>query len=74
MLGVMPGQKGLGKEVDSMNWREKYRSKLVSADKVVKVVKLGDRIIVNLGGESSHCLHALAKRANELRGVKMASS
>ena len=74
MLGVRPGPKGLGKEVDSMNWREKYRNKLVSAEEAVKAVKSGDRIIVNLGGEPSHCLHALAKRADELRGVKMACS
>jgi len=53
-----------------MDWRDKYRNKIVSADEAVNVVKSGDRVIVNLGAEPSLCIRALADRAHELRNVK----
>jgi len=57
-----------------MNWREKYKDKIVSADEAVKVIRSGDKVIVNLGGEPRHCLEALARRAGEIRNVKLACS
>jgi 4-hydroxybutyrate CoA-transferase len=57
-----------------MNWREKYREKVVSADEAVQCVKSKDRVIINLGGEPRHCLAALALRRDDLRGVRLACS
>jgi len=57
-----------------MTWQERCRDKIVSADKAVEAVKSGDRVIVNIGGEPRHCLQALARRADQLRNVKLATS
>lgn len=55
-----------------MSYMEEYKSKLVSADEAVKVVKSGDLVHY---GEFVMCSHvldaALAKRKDELRGVNI---
>jgi 4-hydroxybutyrate CoA-transferase len=57
-----------------MDWREKYKEKICSADEAVKTVKSHDRVIINLGGEPRHCLLSLVRRAKELQKVKLACS
>jgi len=55
-----------------MSWIEQYRSKVVSVDEAVKVVKSGDRTY--LSGNAATPLplmNALAKRKNELRDVQV---
>ncbi len=55
-----------------MSWMEEYKSKLVSADEAVKVVKSGDLVHY---GEFVMCSHvldaALAKRKDELKAVNI---
>lgn len=59
-----------------LTWEDEYKSKLVSAEEAVKVVKSGDVVGMALavGGPSSHLIDALLNRANELRGVRIADS
>ena len=55
-----------------MDWQEEYKSKLVSAEEAVKVVKSGDRVAV--GGsidEPIFLAEALFARRDELRDVKI---
>jgi len=49
------------------NWREKYKSQILSADQAVKRVRPGQRVFVGTGcGEPLELVAALAKRAIEL--------
>lgn len=57
-----------------MNWKEEYKKKIVSPEDAVKLVKSGDSVFINLGGEPRSTLDALAKRAPELRNVKLSCS
>ena len=50
------------------NWQEEYKSKLVSAEEAVKVVKSGDRVVFPLVNGSHLLGPALATRKDELRG------
>lgn len=55
-----------------MSWMDEYKSKLVSADEAVKVVKSGDLVHYGEFVMNSHVLDAaLAKRKDELRGVQI---
>ncbi len=57
-----------------MNWSSEYKSKLVSADEAVKVVKSGDWIEYGFGLTSANELDlALSKRKDELQDVKIRS-
>ncbi|WP_081410963.1 acetyl-CoA hydrolase/transferase family protein [Desulfotruncus alcoholivorax] len=52
--------------------REVYSKKLVTAEEAVKVIKSGDNIALPLGcGEPRALVTAMAKRHNELKGVKV---
>lgn len=57
-----------------MNWKDEYKKKIVTAEEAVKLVKSGDNVFVNLGGEPRTTLAALAGRAAELQGVKLSCS
>jgi 4-hydroxybutyrate CoA-transferase len=58
-----------------MNWREKYKDKIVTADEAVKCVKSGDKIVVGqTNGISVLLIEALCRRADELQGVSFYSS
>jgi len=55
-----------------MSWMDEYKSKLVSADEAVKVVKSGDLVHYGEFVMNSHVLDAaLAKRKDELRAVQI---
>lgn len=54
-----------------MGWQEEYKKKLVSSEEAVKVVKSGDRVHVPLVYQPQVLINALAKRRNELRGVRL---
>lgn len=54
-----------------MNWREEYKSKLVSADEAVKVVNSGDRVVISLAQDLWVIPDALFARRDELRGVEI---
>jgi len=57
-----------------MDWQKNYKSKLVSAEKAVSVIKSGDRIGMP-GGSSQpiNLVNALCKRKDELRDVTLTS-
>ena len=58
-----------------MNWREKYKDKIVTADEAVKCVKSGDNVVVGqTNGVSVLLIEALCRRSNELRDVSFYSS
>lgn len=58
-----------------MDWREKYKDKLVSADEAVKCVESEETVAVGqINGMSDTLNQALIKRAGELRNVKIFSS
>jgi len=53
-----------------MTWKELYRSKLVSADQAMRVVRSGDTVFLHQGcSEPEACVAALVRRAGELRDV-----
>lgn len=55
-----------------MNWLEDYQRKIVSADDAVKVVKSGDRILLQAGCGVPQALEAaLVRRAQELQNVEI---
>jgi 4-hydroxybutyrate CoA-transferase len=55
-----------------MNWKEKYKDKLVSADEAVSHVQSGDKIIFgDWVGEPPSVVAALIRRAPELRNVEI---
>ncbi|NPV91923.1 MAG: butyryl-CoA:acetate CoA-transferase [Firmicutes bacterium] len=55
-----------------MSYAEQYRSKLVSADEAVKIVKSGDWIDWGFGHTNPYALDAaLAKRKDELKDIKI---
>jgi len=51
------------------DWEEEYKSKLVSAEEAVKVVKSGDRVATPLPPQPLLLQSTLAARASELRNV-----
>lgn len=55
-----------------MDWKEKYASKIVTADEAVAGVQSGDKIILgDWLGEPPALIRALVKRAPELRNVNI---
>ncbi len=55
-----------------MSWREKYRSKIVSAQEAVKIIKSGDKVLVgHATGEPSVLVDAMVDRAAELQNVEL---
>ncbi len=55
-----------------MNWKSEYSAKVVSADKALKVVKSGDRVVLaHACGEPLDLVAALVGRAADLRGVEI---
>jgi len=52
-----------------MDWEQHYRSKQVSAEEAVKVVKSGDRVVYSLFSQAPAITEALAARKEELRDV-----
>ena len=55
-----------------MKWIYSYRSKIVSAEEAVSVVKSGDRVFVSGNAATPYVLlHALAERKDELRNVEI---
>lgn len=61
--------RGIGK-----GWREEYKSKLVSADEAVEVIKSGDRVVYPLINGSRILGAALAARKDQLRDVTFHSA
>lgn len=58
-----------------MDWREKYKNKIVSPEEAVKSIKSGDVIVVGqINGISSIINEALCTRFDELKDVKIFSS
>ncbi|MDP2853056.1 MAG: acetyl-CoA hydrolase/transferase C-terminal domain-containing protein [Smithellaceae bacterium] len=58
-----------------MNWREKYKDKIVTADEAVKCVNSGDSVLIGqTNGVSVLLIEAACRRANELRDIKFYSS
>ena len=51
------------------NWHEEYKSKLVTAEEAVRVIKSGDYVAFAYGMEPLSLGLALAARAEELRNV-----
>ena len=55
-----------------MNWLDQYKSKIVSAEEAVSVLKSGDKIFLSGNAATPSILtNALAKRAPELRDVQV---
>lgn len=54
-----------------MRWEDEYKSKLVSAEEAVKVVKSGDRVVNPLIIKDVTLSRALFERREELKGVKI---
>ena len=54
-----------------MNWREAFREKLATADEAARRVKSGDLVRLPLGPVPVALLQALARRREELRGVRL---
>lgn len=53
----------------SKDWHEDYKSKLVSADEAVRLIKSGDLVVTPLPGQPTILQEALAARAAELKDV-----
>ena len=54
-----------------MDWREQYKSKLVTAEEAVKVVKPGDRVYFGFPRQPWSVTKALEARRNELENVEI---
>lgn len=55
-----------------MNWREKYKDKICTADEAVKIIKSNDRVIIGHAcGEPTVLKDAMVRRAAELRNVDL---
>jgi len=58
-----------------MNWREKYKDKIVTPDEAVKCIKSGDKVVVGqTNGISTLLVEAMCRRSDELKGVCVYSS
>ena len=57
--------------MNSVDWREYYKERLVTADEAVKVVKSGDLINVPVYPHPKDLLHALARRRDELKDIDL---
>ncbi|MBI4340213.1 MAG: hypothetical protein HY680_09730 [Chloroflexi bacterium] len=56
-----------------MDWREEYKRKLATPEEAVKIVQSGESVTILGRNEPGLLPTALAKRANELRGVRIAA-
>jgi 4-hydroxybutyrate CoA-transferase len=55
-----------------MNWLETYRGRVTTAEEAVRAVRSGDHVWVHAGcNNPEELVHALARRAPELRGVEV---
>jgi len=55
-----------------MNWREKYKDKIVTAAEAVKSIKSNDRVVIAHGcGEALTLTRAMVDRASELENVEV---
>ena len=54
-----------------MDWQTHYKSRLVSAEEAVKVVKSGDRVVIPLSLTLQVLHQALGARKDELKGVEI---
>jgi len=58
--------------VDTNNWKEYYRQRVVSAAEAVRVIKSGDRVVYGHAAAQPMALHnAMVGRAGELMGVEI---
>ena len=58
-----------------MDWREKYKDKIVTPEEAVKCIKSGDKVVVGqINGISTLLIDAMCQRADELEGVCVYSS
>lgn len=58
-----------------MNWREKYKDKIVTANEAAKHIKSGDKIVTQQTHmPASALIDAIVRRADELRDVEFFSS
>ena len=56
-----------------MDWKNEYRSKLVSPREAVKHIKSGDRVVIgHAAGEPSVLVDELVANYNEYRDVEIA--
>ncbi len=54
------------------NWKDTYRSKLMSLEEAAKIVKSGDRVFLSANAATPHAmLRALAARKDELEDVEL---
>ena len=71
MIGVTP-EIPCKEKAHSVAWQASYRSKLVSADEAVKVIKSGDSVYVHSNAAAPHTLtDAMVRRSPELSKVKI---
>ena len=53
-----------------LSWKEKYKSKVVSSDDALKVVKSGDKIVIQPGcAAPMELIRALVRKKDELMDV-----
>ena len=57
-----------------MDWREKYKDKLITAEQAARIVKSGDRISMPFISKGLTVLSELAKRKDELENVTLIGS
>ena len=54
-----------------MSWRQKYESRLTTAEEAVSIVENGDRVVVPLSEQPLALANALAARASEIEGASL---
>jgi 4-hydroxybutyrate CoA-transferase len=54
-----------------VNWQQEYEKKVVSSEEAVRIIKSGDRVSVPLTYQPQVLLEALARRKDELKGVRL---
>jgi len=53
-----------------MSWREKYKSKVFSSDDALKVVKSGDKVVIQPGcAAPMELIRAMARKKDDLMDV-----
>ena len=57
-----------------MNWKDKYKDKLVTAKEAAKLVKSGDKVVFSLFDQAKTIGLELARRKDELHGVTLVAN
>ncbi len=67
-LGKVLGEQGKG-VLYTMDWREEYKKKIITAEQAAAMLKSGDRLVFTAGREAYSIGFAIAARKEELKNV-----